>query len=60
LKKAVLSGKLVFKDMTTVFSDISHINKGKDIQIDGILGYEFLRQYKTVINFKTQLIEFYK
>jgi hypothetical protein len=60
LKKAVLKNKVEFKDMPTVFSDISHINNGKYEKIDGILGYEFLRQNKTVLNFKNKTIEFYK
>jgi hypothetical protein len=60
LKKAVLKNKVDFKDMPTVFSDISHLNNGKNGKIDGILGFEFLRQYKTSLNFKGKSIEFYK
>ncbi len=60
LPKAVLGERVEFKNMATVFSDISHLNKGEVEKIDGILGYEFLRQYKTVVNFTGKSIEFYK
>lgn len=60
-----LAGKLTglaienipYAPMQTVFSDLTHLNLELiGPKLDGILGYEFLSQYKTAINFKKKEI----
>ncbi len=58
-KKEVISTKLKkmyvackkYKNMKTVFNDISPFTKGYQIEINGLLGYEFLSKRKTLISF---------
>ena len=44
-------GDLRYDDHTFRFNDI---NSGHDTPIDGILGYEFLSQYKTAIDYQNR------
>ena len=48
-----------FPAMETVISDISHINNSTDEYMDGILGYELLKQQPISLNYKKQKISFY-
>lgn len=52
-------GKQVFKDMETVFSDISHLNLAYKTDMQGIIGYPFLSKQKTLISFKRQEVVFF-
>jgi len=45
-------GGLLYTDMMTIFSDISHL----PIEMDGLLGYEFLRQRQTGFNYLKKVI----
>ena len=48
---------LDYQAMRTLFTDLQHLNdtlSGPDI--DGLIGYEFLHQYPTGINFKTKTL----
>ncbi|GJM33757.1 MAG: hypothetical protein DHS20C18_27580 [Saprospiraceae bacterium] len=38
--------------MNCVIQDIDHINTTLDTQLDGLLGFEFLKQYKVAINYR--------
>jgi len=51
---------LKFAEMNTVFSDISHLNQGRDNRIDGLLGYELFSRQLTSINFRTKKLAFWK
>ncbi|MBC8082703.1 MAG: retropepsin-like domain-containing protein [Hymenobacter sp.] len=53
-------GTLAFRNQQTVFSDISHLNQdaGK-AALQGLLGYPFLSQYRTTIDYVNQQIYFF-
>lgn len=52
-------GPFPCRPMVTTFISISQLNQGtKGPRVDGILGYEFLSQFRTCINFKTRQIYF--
>lgn len=53
-------GDIAFKNMKAVVTDVGNLNQGTDKKIDGLLGYDFLKKYKTVINYKTKQISFYE
>lgn len=56
VKKGYLSmmrvGNKEFKKLTTVVSDISHLNEGYSLNLDGLIGYEILSKQKTLISFE--------
>jgi len=54
-------GKTAFKNMRTAFSDdeLNELNNGYGLKVDGLLGYPFLKQYKTSINYKKKEMRFY-
>lgn len=51
IKKTKIGTKC-FKNLTTVFSDISHLNEGYKLSLDGLIGYELFSKQKTLISFK--------
>ncbi len=56
--KAVKIGNKLFKNMTTVFSDIAHLNTDYSLDIDGLLGYEMLSKQKTLLSYKRKTLTF--
>jgi len=52
-------GRKYFQNMETVFSDISHINAGYSIKIDGIMGYELFSKQPTLLSFARKELIFY-
>ncbi|PID87942.1 MAG: hypothetical protein CSB06_02435 [Bacteroidia bacterium] len=48
----IIIGNTVFKNMKTMFSDISHLNASGELNIDGLVGYELLSKQKTLISFE--------
>ena len=50
VKKTIIGNKS-FKNLMTVFSDISHLNEGYKLKLDGLIGYEVLSKQKTIISF---------
>lgn len=54
-------GKVKFEDMRTVFSDenLKTINDAYGSKLDGLVGYPFLRQYITAIDYAHMEVRFY-
>ena len=44
-------GNTEYKNLDTVFSDISHLNDSYKIKLDGIMGYELLSKQTTLISY---------
>ncbi|MFH1228079.1 MAG: aspartyl protease family protein [Planctomycetota bacterium] len=59
LKELIIDTK-VFKDMKFVIQDISHLNQGYGLNIDGLLGLPFLSYQKTSIDFPNRKIYLWK
>ena len=51
-------GNKFFKNLNTVFSDISHLNEGYKINLNGLIGYPVLSKQKTLISFDRKEIIF--
>lgn len=51
-------GSKIFKNLNTVFSDISHLNEAYKLNLDGIVGYELLSEQKILISFTRNEILF--
>lgn len=49
--KETMIGNKSFKNLMTFFSDISHLNEGYKLNLDGLIGYEVLSKQKTIISF---------
>ena len=63
----VLAGKLhrvkindttYFGPMVTILTNLSNMNEAFGTKLDGIVGYEFLRQKRTIINYKKEMLYF--
>lgn len=57
IQQATLGKRLPLANMVTIFTTIKPLTKGKFTSIDGILGYEFLRQYQVTINYPKGVVE---
>lgn len=44
-------GENTFEKMSIAFNDISHLNEGYQLNLDGLMGYELLSKQKTVISY---------
>ena len=44
---------LAWAPLQRAIADLSHVNRVLPTRIDGLLGYQFLAQYKTAVNVKT-------
>ncbi|WNJ20314.1 aspartyl protease family protein [Pontibacter sp. G13] len=57
--KSMKIGGRKFKQQTTVFSDISHLNDGYHLQLDGLIGYQVLAQGPVLISFVREELRFW-
>lgn len=57
IKQMTLGKKVRLVDMVTIFTAIGPLANSKPTPIDGILGYEFLRQYQVTINYPERVLE---
>ena len=48
-----------FDEMTAIMTNMDHFQPIKDFKLDGLLGYEFLRQRKLSINFRKKKVFFW-
>ena len=53
-------GHIKFKKTDTVFSDISHLNQGYSLKLDGLIGYEILSKQPTLMSYKNKKLVFIK
>ncbi len=49
-------GKKMYPRSKTVFNDMSHLNKGYNTKLDGLIGHEFLSKQKTVVSYVNKKI----
>lgn len=59
MKKISIGGKS-YKKMKLTATSLAYLNQNKGNDIDGILGYPFLKQHKISINFEKQRIYFWE
>lgn len=57
IKQITLGKNVRLVDMVTIFTVIGPLANSKPTPIDGILGYEFLRQYQVTINYPERVLE---
>lgn len=56
--KKIFIGEKKFKNIHTVFNDMSHLNEGYKMKIDGLIGYQVLSKQKTMISYKRKELIF--
>ncbi|WP_298533887.1 hypothetical protein [uncultured Algibacter sp.] len=58
LHRVKLSESTYFGPMSTVLTNLSKMNEAFGISLDGILGYEFFTQKRTIINYQKEQLYF--
>lgn len=58
LYRVKLSNSVYFGPMYTVLTNLSNMNEAFGTNLDGILGYEFFKQKRTIINYQKEKIYF--
>ena len=56
----VCIGEQEMPDFEAVLTDLKHINEGLDVNLHGILGFNFLRQQKMAVNYRRQKLYFWQ
>ncbi|MEM6516603.1 MAG: hypothetical protein AAF688_10510 [Bacteroidota bacterium] len=60
LFRVKLSDTIYCAPMETVLTNLSHMNEVFGTELDGVIGYEFLKQQRTIINYKKEQLYFIK
>ena len=60
LYRVKLSDKIYFAPMETMLTNLNQMNEAFGTSLDGVLGYEFFRQQRTIINYKKEKLYFIK
>ncbi len=60
LHRVKLSETIYFGPMSTVLTNLNKMNEAFGTQLDGILGYEFFAQKRTIINYQKETLYFIK
>lgn len=60
LYRVKLTDSIYFGPMQTILSNLSNMNHAFGTRLDGILGYEFFKQQRTIINYKKEKLYFVK
>ncbi|MBR9845982.1 MAG: hypothetical protein GYB35_07700 [Algicola sp.] len=60
LYRVKLTDSIYFGPMQTILTNLNHTNMAFGTQLDGVLGYEFFRQQRTIINYKKEKLYFVK
>ncbi|AOW20585.1 pepsin/retropepsin-like aspartic protease family protein [Urechidicola croceus] len=58
LRKVNLENRIYLGPMNTILTNFSKMNDAYGTRLDGVLGYEFLRQNRIIINYKKQKMYF--
>jgi len=58
LHRVKLSETIYFGPMYTMLSNLTKLNDAFGTELDGVVGYEFLEQKRTIINYKKQKLYF--
>ncbi|WP_242204484.1 retropepsin-like aspartic protease [Aestuariivivens insulae] len=58
LHRVKLSNTIYFGPMDTVLTNLNQMNEAFGTQLDGILGYEFFKQKRTIINYQKEKLYF--
>ncbi|WP_168796652.1 pepsin/retropepsin-like aspartic protease family protein [Cognatitamlana onchidii] len=58
LHRVKLSESTYFGPMVTVLTNLNKINEAFGVSLDGILGYEFFAQKRTIINYQKEQLSF--
>ena len=58
LYRVRLSNSIFFGPMKTVVADLNNLKEAFGTKIDGVLGFEFFKQKRTIINYKKQKLYF--
>ncbi|WP_298759413.1 aspartyl protease family protein [uncultured Psychroserpens sp.] len=58
LYRVKLSDKIFFAPMETMLTNLNQMNEAFGTSLDGVLGYEFFRQQRTIINYKKEKLYF--
>ncbi|MCF1192363.1 retropepsin-like domain-containing protein [Mangrovimonas sp. AS39] len=53
-----LTDQIYFGPMDTILTNLSQMNEAFGVDLDGILGYEFFRQKRTIINYQKEKLYF--
>ncbi len=56
--KEIAMGEKSFEKVPAIFSDISHLNKGYKLNLDGLIGYPILSRQITVLSFIRKELSF--
>jgi hypothetical protein len=56
--KNLIIGNKKFQKILTVFNDMSHLNAGYNLQLDGLTGYEILSKQKTLLSYQNKKLIF--
>lgn len=60
LYRVKLTDKIYFAPMETLLTNLNQMNEAFGTSLDGVLGYEFFRQQRTIINYKKEKLYFVK
>ncbi|MCB0382920.1 MAG: hypothetical protein KDD05_06360 [Psychroserpens sp.] len=60
LYRVKLTDSIYFGPMQTILTNLNQMNNVFGTKLDGILGYEFFRQQRTIINYKKEKLYFVK
>lgn len=58
LYRVKLTDKIYFAPMETLLTNLNQMNEAFGTSLDGVLGYEFFRQQRTIINYKKEKLYF--
>lgn len=60
LYRVKLTDNIYFAPMETLLTNLNQMNEAFGTALDGVLGYEFFRQQRTIINYKKEKLYFVK